>query len=257
MEKIKNLGLFQKIVLVFLVVLVLVFMVVYSTTIAKEGFAYENAILVPKEENGNTAYVGKIKGEPAKFIVSKDKTVEFYHGDKIYGPYVSKEDPSAIPKDEELSDSMVGLELYEGDKILFRGGIMEHGDDRWLFNEDGSLQHMFISWGTSNGTEYDENGNIIDPMEPTIYEIIDLMAGPEMTHKGDWEAWLGGTVICIFTAVYILFADEMFRWDLAFRIRNVEQAEPSECEIAGRYIAWVVLPIIALVLFVMGLQYVS
>ena len=92
MEKIKNLGLFQKIVLVFLVVLVLVFMVVYSTTIAKEGFAYENAILVPKEENGNTAYVGKIKGEPAKFIVSKDKTVEFYHGDKIYGPYVSKED---------------------------------------------------------------------------------------------------------------------------------------------------------------------
>ena len=49
----------------------------------------------------------------------------------------------------------------------------------------------------------------------------------------------------------------MFRWDLAFRIRNVEQAEPSECEIAGRYIAWVVLPIIALVLFVMGLQYVS
>lgn len=111
----------------FLAVLVLVFMVVYSTTIAKEGFAYENAILVPNEENGNTAYVGKIKGEPAKFIVSKDKTVEFYHGDKIYGPYISKEDPSVIPKDEELSDSMVGLELYEGDKLLFRGGIMEYG----------------------------------------------------------------------------------------------------------------------------------
>lgn len=102
-------------------------MVVYSTMIAKEGFAYENAILVPNEENGNTAYVGKIKGEPAKFIVSKDKTVEFYHGDKIYGPYISKEDPSVIPKDEELSDSMVGLELYEGDKLLFRGGIMEYG----------------------------------------------------------------------------------------------------------------------------------
>ena len=57
--------------------------------------------------------------------------------------------------------------------------------------------------------------------------------------------------------IYILFEDEMFRWDLTLRIRNVEQAEPSECEIAGRYIAGVVLPIIALVLFVMGLQYVN
>ena len=57
--------------------------------------------------------------------------------------------------------------------------------------------------------------------------------------------------------IYILFEDEMFRWDLALRIRNVEQAEPSECEIAGHYIAWMILPIIALVLFVMGLQYVN
>ena len=257
MGKIKNLGLFQKIELVFLAALVLIFAVVYSVTIAKEGVVYENVILVPSEEKDNTIYSGKIKGEYAKFIVSKDKIVEFYHGDKIYGPYIAKEDPSAIPEKQEFSDSMRGLELYEGDKLLFRGGIMEHSDDKWIFDEDGNLQHMFISWETSNGTEYDENGNIIDPLEPTIYEIIDLMDGPEMTHKGDWEAWLAGTVICIFTAIYILFADEMFRWDLAFRIRNAEHAEPSECEIAGRYIAWVVLPIIALVLFVMGLRYVS
>ena len=41
--------------------------------------------------------------------------------------------------------------------------------------------------------------------------------------------------ICVLNAVSILFADELFRWNLAFQIRNVDHAEPSDLEIAGRY----------------------
>jgi hypothetical protein len=56
------------------------------------------------------------------------------------------------------------------------------------------------------------------------------------------------------TAVSILFADELFRWNLAFQIRNADRAEPSDWEIAGRYIGWTALTIMALVLYVMGLR---
>lgn len=52
----------------------------------------------------------------------------------------------------------------------------------------------------------------------------------------------------------MLFADELFRFQLIFSIRNVEDAEPSEWEMMGRYIAWTVIPIMALVVFIMGLQ---
>ena len=52
----------------------------------------------------------------------------------------------------------------------------------------------------------------------------------------------------------MLFADELFRWNLAFQIRNVDHAEPSEWEIASRYLGWTVLTIMALVLYIMGLQ---
>ena len=52
----------------------------------------------------------------------------------------------------------------------------------------------------------------------------------------------------------MLFADELFRWNLAFQIRNVEKAEPSDWEIAQRYIAWTAMTIMALILFIMGLQ---
>ena len=187
-------------------------------------------------------------------IVSADKTVEFQYGDKIYGPYIAKEIQDAVPQKSELRESMTGVELYDGEELLFRGGVMKHGEDYWLFNEDGDFEHINISWGTIDGIEMDAAGNIIDPMEPSVSNILDLMAGPELTHKGEWSTWFGGVVISILTAISILFADELFRFNLAFQIRNVEQAEPSEWEIASRYIVWTILPILTVILFVIGLQ---
>ena len=60
--------------------------------------------------------------------------------------------------------------------------------------------------------------------------------------------------LCILNAISILFADELFRWNLSFQIHNADNAEPSDWEIVGRYIGWTVLPMIALMLFITGLQ---
>ena len=100
----------------------------------------------------------------------------------------------------------------------------------------------------------DENGNVIDPMEPSAATILTLMGGPELTHKGEWLCWLGAVFLCVLNALSILFADELFRWNLKFRVRNADQAEPSDFEIAGRYTGWTLLTIAALVIFIMGLQ---
>ena len=72
--------------------------------------------------------------------------------------------------------------------------------------------------------------------------------------SGVIQAWFGGVFICILNAISILFVDELFRWNLAFQIRNVENAEPSDWEIAGRYICWTGMVIMAMVIFIMGLQ---
>ena len=105
----------------------------------------------------------------------------------------------------------------------------------------------------SDGTVIDDNGNEIDPMKPSVGTILSLMAGPELEHKGDWYGWLYGALLCAVTAVSILFADELFRWNLSFQIRDADRAEPSDWEIAGRYIAWTVMPLVALVVFIVGL----
>ena len=254
MEKIKSLNCYQKGVLIFMITMALVFAVIYPMTISQVGFEYKDTILVPSQENGSTVYSGKIQGQQAHFMVSEDKTIVFQYGDKTYGPYTVKEDPTAIPKDEEMQEYMTGVELRQGEDILFRGGVLEIGDFYWLYNEEGTLDNFGFSYVTSDGIERDENGNVIDPIEPSASTILELMNDPELTHKGEWFAWFGAVFICVLNALFILFADELFRWNLAFQIRNVDNAEPSDWEIAGRYIGWTVLTITALVLFIMGLQ---
>lgn len=253
MERIKRLNGYQRGVLVVVAVLVLVFTVVYQVTISRVGFSYRDAILVPGQEGDSTVYTGKLKGTPAKFTVSPDKTVDFQYGDKTFGPYTVREDPTAVPQDQDLTPYLTGIELYEGEKLLFRGGMWTDGTYTWLCNADGTLQAAEVYF-TGGGVITDENGEVLDQMEPSPTVIVNLMTGPELTHKGDWTFWIYGVLVCAVTVVSVLFADELFRLNLAFQIRNVDRAEPSDWEIAGRYFGWTVLPILALVLFIQGLQ---
>ncbi len=254
MDRIKSLNLYQKCVLILMVAMALIFAAIYLVTIQRVGFEYKDTILVLGQENGSTVYSGKIQGKQAHFTVSEDKTVVFQYDNKTYGPYTAKEDPTAIPKDKEMAKYMTGVELRQGEDILFRGGVLKSGERYLLYNEDGTSGNFGISYVTSDGIQRDENGNVIDPLAPSAFTILELMKEPELTHKGEWLVWFVAVFICVLNALSILFADELFRWNLAFRIRDVAYAEPSDLEIAGRYIGWTVIMIIAFVIFRIGLR---
>lgn len=256
MERIKNLDLYQKLILILLIAMMVIFCVVYCVVTSRVGFLYMDKILLPSEDGGNTVYSGKIKGQECSFTVTADKTVTFRCGEKVYGPYTAKEDPTAIPEDDMMNTHMTGVEVKDGDEIIFRGGVyrMSGTDAFWLVNEDGSGANISITVVMSDGTVTDGNGNVVDPFEPSVSTILNLMDGPELTKKGQWIAWFCGVFISLIAAASILFADELFYWNLSFQIRDVERAEPSDWEIAGRYIGWTVMPIMVLVMYIKGLQ---
>ena len=232
-----------------------IFAWIYPRTVARVGYRYNDAILVPSEANGNTVYSGKIKGDNVQFTVSNGDTVRLVYGDKTYGPYTVKEDVTAIPKGDGMSADMSGIEVREGSEILFRGGVADIGGFYWFCSEDGTSDNMIeISYMTGDGIERDENGNPVDKRKPSLTTIYELVNGPELTHKGEGSIWFGAVFICILNAVSILFADELFRLNLTLRIRDAQSAQPSDWEIAGRYTGWTVMAIMALVLFIAGLQ---
>ncbi|MBR5247341.1 MAG: hypothetical protein IKV27_00080 [Lachnospiraceae bacterium] len=257
MEKIKELNRYQKGILILLVAMAIIFGILYAKATSNIGFLYMDKIFEVSQENGNTVYSGKIQGDICKFVVTTDNTVTFQAGDRNYGPYKVKKDPSAIPKEESWAGEMTGVEVTAGEEILFRGGFLHWGntDDIWIMvNEDGTDANITITATMSDGTIIDGDGNIVDPMEPSVKTIIKLVEGPELTHKGDWQAWVYALVISVITAVTILYADELFRLNLSFQIKDPDYAEPSDWEITGRYIGWTIMPGLALFLYIIGLQ---
>lgn len=252
MNRVRNLNRFQKVNLLLLAAMFAVFSAAYWIAFSRVGFEYNGGILTPEVRAGAVVYTGQIRGTSAAFTVTDDKCVTFQYGDALYGPFTAREDPDALPKDA-TSSFMTGVELRQGDEIIFRGGVMTSDyPELTLWNEDGSSSEFRVTY-SSGGATYDEDGNEIDPMAPSAATILCLMAGPKLTSKGLGEAWLGGVFLSAIAAVLILFADEIFRWNLSLRIRNVQDAEPSEWEMAGRYISWIGLTISALVLYIMGL----
>lgn len=250
MERIRNLNRYQKALLAVLTLMALVFGAVYHVVSSRVGYLYENTILLPSEQGGNQLYNGTIDGRACTFTVTADGAVTLRHGDRVYGPYTVREDPTAKPEDVPY---MTGVEILDGEQVFFRGGYWPSTDGMVLFHEDGGIMVDIYAY-TVDGTTYDADGNIVDPMEPTAADILELVDGPELTSKGQWQAWFGGVFCSMLIAATILFSDELFYLSLSFRIRNPDHAEPSDWELAGRYISWTGLTVLTLVLYIVGLQ---
>lgn len=243
---------YQKGILIVMVVMALIFAVIYPLTISKVGYSYKNTILVASQKDGATVYAGKLEGQQAQFTV-RDQTVSFRYGDKDYGEYTLKYDPTAVPKENGAASSMTGIEIRHDGQIFFRGGVLESNFGRSLYNEDGSLDNS-VSITISNGVTMDENGKVIDRMAPSVWTIYELLNEPELTHKGAGLGWFLGAFVCVMNAVGIFMADELFYWKMSFRVRDAELAEPSEWEVACRYIGWTSMVLAALYIFIIGLR---
>lgn len=239
MERIRELTLYQKIILLLLAAMTVLSTALCALTASQVGYQHKDAIFVPRQEAGATLYEAEIDGRNWVFTVTAD-TVTLVGGTKTYGPYTLLEDPTAVPEDHTY---MTGIVILDGEETFFRGGVTDDPHDFWLMDEKGG-HPLNITFQMGDGTEYDAYGDPFDPMEPSPYQIISLLRGPELTHKGNWEIWFMGLILAIVTVVSILFADELFYLSICFRIENAETAEPSDWHIATRNIGWFLMTLL-------------
>lgn len=247
MKRFKALTPLQKGILLAICAMALVFCVLYPVTLSRVGFAFRGAILTPAQTDAGTVYSGKVGGERVSFTVSADGAATYRVGDTVYGPYTVREDASAIPAEFlQYNTPSTGVELRLGDAVIFRGCLRNNGEYRMLYDENGDLDGLSLFFSDSEQTPAAE--------EPTAYEVLSLLVDLQPEHEGQWSLGALGLVVCAVTAVSILYADELFRWGLSFRVRDPESAEPSDWELASRYFTWIALPMLALAMFIMGLR---
>ncbi len=254
-QRIRNLEGYQKAILLAMAAMVLVFSVVYLLTVRRVGYLYQGTILVPTQEDGATVYTGSIRNTAAQFRVAGNQ-VTFQYGDTHYGPYTMESDPTAVPSQQDSEEGFVGIEIRDKGKVVFRGGVQKLQDHYFFIHSDGSsdLHNLYYEDAVTGVVYNAETGEVHDRMAPTIRDIYALLTTPPLSHKGEGMAWLAGVVICIVNAATLLFADELFHWKMTFLLRNAEGAEPSDWQLGQRFISGATLGILALVVFVLGLQ---
>ena len=248
MKRFRALSVAQKCILLAIGAMALVFCVLYPVTLSRVGFAFRGAILTPARTDAGTVYSGKVGGERVSFTVTADGAATYQADGAVYGPYTVREDASAIPAEflQYYNMPSTGVELRRGDAVIFRGCLRSGGEYRMLYDENGDLDGLSLFFSDSEQTPAAE--------EPTAYEVLSLLVDLQPEHKGQWSLGALGLVVCAMTAVSILYADELFRWGLSFRVRDPESAEPSDWELASRYFTWIALPMLALAMFIMGLR---
>lgn len=239
MEKWKSLGLPQKALLVILALSTLVFSVLYALIGRQTGIQYGDGFLRFSQTEDGKTYSGRAKGQDLVFTVAPDQSVTCRWGDVTHGPYTVIYDDTAVPRGSQLTGVLTGVEVWEGNTRLFRGGW---AGERFsvLVAEDGGPVHD--SFHVSAGAA------------PSVGIILRLSAGPALVSRGAVEFYLVGLFVAAAAVVSVLFADALFRWDLRFRIRDPEGAEPSEWELLGRTIGQIALTIVTIVCFAFSLS---
>ena len=121
MKTFRELDVYPRILLIVMLVMLLAFSIAYPLTISRVGFQYRGTILVPEVQENQIVYSGTtVEFQKAVFTVTSEGTITCQVGDKTFGPYTLREDPSALPSNAGTGAQAKGVELYKGEKLLFR-----------------------------------------------------------------------------------------------------------------------------------------
>lgn len=248
-QKWLELSIGQKVIFCLQIVLIVLFLILYSTVGRQQVLHYHGEALRRTEAENAVIYSGKLSGRPISYTVT-DTTVEYRYGDKTL-LYTATDDPSAVPPEgagelpEALRQQLKGVEIRKNGELLFRGGWGIFGSSLMLYNEDGSstVGIDYVIYSTSGPV-------LNDPSASTILRLIHI---PDVNQRANFLGLLCGIFLCVACMVSLMYADRLFRWNLRFSIRNVEDAEPSDWELFSRWIGWLLFTALAIAIFILGL----
>lgn len=236
--------------------LVLLFLILYLTVGRQQVILYRDEMLRRHVSGEVTTYSGTINSEEAVFTVT-GTTVEYRLGGTQYGPYRILSAPDAVPAPSPKlysSETLKGVEIQENGAVLFRGAYQSSGS---FYVVDAQGETFFGDERLFGLISSDYSGDVYgysyDP-EPGAYSILKIAAEAGVARRGSFGIFLLGALLCVINTVSILFADALFRWNLRFSIRNVENAEPSEWALFSRWVSWLVITVCALVVLIRGLS---
>ena len=251
---------YRRVLLIAMAVEILAFFVAVLAAVNRPGLEYRDSLLYPRTEGETRIYEGKLDWKPVRFTVSPEGEVIYQRGDLSYGPYQVTVDPAAFPGTlgEHDGTSNLGLEIRQGDEVVFRGGYCpERALSLW--DGDGEpVWDMSFSVESSGGeaTLYVDGREVTreEQYAPALSVLAAVALGPELTHRGSVGLYLAVTLLALVNILQICFPGFFFRLSLWGHVRNIDDAEPSDWYILLERIEWLILTLTCLVLYWQALR---
>ena len=245
-----EMSLYRRVLLIVMAIEILSFFFATLVMINRPGLEYQDALLYPSAEGAIQIYQGAVDGETARFAVSPEWEVSYQWGEYSYGPYQIWEDATAVPNGYEGSQ---GIEIRLGDEVLFRGCYLPSSTPS-LIQEDGEpVWGLRYSVSTGADTVIVADGREAERHTPDLSAVARVALEPELTHRGSMGLYLAVTLLALFNIIQICFPHLFFRLSLLGRVRNIDDAEPSDFYIVTEQIEWVVLALACLLLYYMAM----
>lgn len=234
-----RLSFWEKALILALAGMAVFFLILYLILSRMPGVEYCDALLLRHTEGETVTYSGRARGQRVEFQVAEDGAVTYVVDGQARGPYTVVLDQSAAP-----DDFLTGGEVRLGEEVIFRGGWLLQEDFLYLEDETGTPQFELSVTVTGEHQAL--------PRDPSAAFLIQLVLGPDLRHRGQWQPYALGLLLSLITVPLILYADKLFRRHMYWHIRNPELAEPSDWELFSRKLSWGLFSGMALVLYIIG-----
>ena len=241
----------QKIVLLALAVMAVMFGILMIVSKLHPGLLLDGALLKPTETADTVTYAGELHGEQVSISVRTESdtvtviTCETESG----GSDVYRMEYPLTPilaVDGFAQGEMVdGIRITKNGDVLFTGGYDRENGGFW-YDADGRWdQDVYLS--TYLGSDVG-----ISALELEKQDVMRLANDPELTTRGNWLYYFAMLFFSLMVALDAAFPLALFYWR---HMCDVRDPEPSDFYLTMQRIGWVVYPILIFIGYIWALRY--
>ena len=230
---------FQKIVLLILAGMAVLFAVLTAVSRAQKGAYFEGTLLRPENPAQNvTAYTGRVHGTPVTITVTQNSETRFTVEFQIEGVLddVCVVDYPLAPIRTERGAAVDGIRITKNGALLFEGGYALEENYGWYRSNGAHDMDGFVI--VRPGTSDPWNGFEVDRSTALRFAL-----GPELESRGSWGMYVFMLVCTVFAALDAAFPMTMFYLQHCCDVRD---PEPSDFYLACQKAGWVVFPLLLL-----------
>lgn len=231
----------QKIVLLILAAMILLFGVLNVVSLFRKGVTFEETLLRIRTEEDCTVYSGKVYGDEVSVTVRPaESQVEYAVGNRAHTVY-TVEYPKGLIQTEY--GSVFGIRILKNDKILFEGGYDPQQEFMRWFDENGEWDPgVHFSYGTSGGKTA--------PEDLTKWDVMRFLEEPEPVHRGNIGLYFLMVLMTLLLMLDVAFPLALFK--LKHRL-DVRDPEPTDFYIGMQRAGWVIYPFLLLAGYIYAL----